>query len=78
MKTLLNMLRVIGLMILFLIGMGVLVIAPLLFLSFKLLALIPWEALKYLMCIVLLALLGVAVRKISQAIVPKILDRDED
>ncbi len=77
MKTLLNMLRVIGLMILFLVGMAGLVIAPFLWLSFKLLGVIPSEILKYLLCIVLLGALGVLIKKISQAIVPKILEKDD-
>lgn len=77
MKTFLNMLRVIGLMILFMVGMAGLIILPFGYLSVKLLAVIPWEILKYLLCIVLLGVLGVIVRKICQAIVPKILEKDD-
>lgn len=78
MKTLLNMLRIIGLMLLFLIGIIGLVIVPVLYLSFKLLGMIPLELVRYLLCIVLLGALFVLVRKISQIIVPKILGRDDD
>ena len=77
MKGLWNILRTILLMIAFVLGVIVFFCVPFFYLGVKLVAVIPFEILKYVCAMVLFCVFFVLARKICQWLVPKILRNDD-
>ncbi len=77
MKTLLGILKSVFGMLAFIVILIAVFCVPFFYLAFKLIALIPFEILKYLAAMIMFCVFFVLARKICRYFVPKILGTDE-